>query len=150
MVAGGDARVKLAAEARTACTKGDYDAALGALSSLKAGVEGAEDVAWVSENAAAVKAAAEAARAAGATAPARPRFFPRVTNLKWRVDVSISTSSLERVMKPSVMMEWTLDDGRVKTFEMDVAQFEKLRYDVARLLRNMQEIERHPIMRIVD
>ena len=114
------------------------------------GVEGAEDVAWVSENAAAVKAAAEAARAAGATAPARPRFFPRVTNLKWRVDVSISTSSLERVMKPSVMMEWTLDDGRVKTFEMDVAQFEKLRYDVARLLRNMQEIERHPIMRIVD
>ena len=33
---------------------------------------------------------------------------------------------------------------------MDVPQFEKLRYDVARLLRSMQEVERHPIMRIVD
>lgn len=53
-------------------------------------------------------------------------------------------------MKPSVMMEWTLSTGDVKTFEMNVEQFTKLRYDTARLLRTMQEIERHPIMRIVD
>ena len=70
--------------------------------------------------------------------------------MKWRVDVSISTSSLDKIMKPSVMVELSLSDGSIKTFEMDVDQFQKLRYDTARLLRQMQEIERHPIMRIVD
>jgi len=50
----------------------------------------------------------------------------------------------------SVMVELSLSDGSIKTFEMDVDQFQKLRYDTARLLRQMQEIERHPIMRIVD
>ena len=73
-----------------------------------------------------------------------------VAGMKWRVDVSISTSSLDKIMKPSVMVELSLSDGSIKTFEMDVDQFQKLRYDTARLLRQMQEIERHPIMRIVD
>jgi hypothetical protein len=150
--AGGvEKRVKLAAGARTACAKGDYEGALSALAGLKAGLERSEDVAWVERNVDSVRAAADAARADGAAATSkRPRFFPRLANVEWRVDVSISTSSLERVMKPSVCMVWTLDDGSIKTFEMDVPQFEKLRYDVARLLRSMQEVERHPIMRIVD
>ena len=41
-----------------------------------------------------------------------------------------------------------LSDGRVKTFEVSVEQFHKLRYNVAKVLRDMQELERHPIMRI--
>ncbi|KAH8073424.1 hypothetical protein JL721_2716 [Aureococcus anophagefferens] len=111
----------LAAEARQACTTGQFDASLAALATLRGGLRDAADIAWVKENEAA-----------------------------WRVDVSISTSSLDKIMKPSVMVELSLSDGSIKTFEMDVDQFQKLRYDTARLLRQMQEIERHPIMRIVD
>ena len=145
-------RCGLASEARQACAKGSYDEALSALAGLKSSVRDSEDVAWVKANEAEVQALAASSRGAAAAraGPARPEFFPRIAGVKWRVDVSISTSSLERVMKPSVMMEWTLSTGDVKTFEMNVEQFTKLRYDTARLLRTMQEIERHPIMRIVD
>ena len=137
----------LAAEARQAGTTGQFDASLAALATLRGGLRDAADIAWVKENEAAVRARAAACPGRD---PARPEFFPRIANMKWRVDVSISTSSLDKIMKPSVMVELSLSDGSIKTFEMDVDQFQKLRYDTARLLRQMQEIERHPIMRIVD
>ena len=142
-----ETKCALAAEARQACTTGQFDASLAALATLRGGLRDAADIAWVKENEAAVRARAAACPGRD---PARPEFFPRIANMKWRVDVSISTSSLDKIMKPSVMVELSLSDGSIKTFEMDVDQFQKLRYDTARLLRQMQEIERHPIMRIVD
>lgn len=175
-----DKKAKLAGDARAACNKGDFEAAQSALADLKTEVRGdADDLAWVIANQGAVREAAEASAAAEGDAEQRTQFFPRIVarqrgparesgtwgfrgplashtaspaqvDMKWRVDVSISTSHLERVMKPSVMIELTLSDGTIKSFEMNVEQFQKLRYDTARMLRNMQEIERHPIMRIVD
>jgi hypothetical protein len=142
-----ETKCALAAEARQACTTGQFDASLAALATLRGGLRDAADIAWVKENEAAVRARAAACPGRD---PARPEFFPRIANMKGRVDVSISTSSLDKIMKPSVMVELSLSDGSIKTFEMDVDQFQKLRYDTARLLRQMQEIERHPIMRIVD
>jgi len=76
--------------------------------------------------------------------------FPRLDALKWRVDVTISSSSLLRVFRPNVMMQMTLSDGRIKTFDVPFEQFHQLRYNVAKVLREMQELERHPIMRIAD
>jgi len=74
--------------------------------------------------------------------------FPRLDGLEWRVDVTISSSSLLRVFRPSITMQMALSDGRIKTFEVSVDQFHQLRYNVAKVLRDMQELERHPIMRI--
>jgi len=48
------------------------------------------------------------------------------------------------------MMRLELSDGTSRTFEMPVDQFHKLRYGVARVLRTMHEIERNPIMRLID
>jgi len=142
-----DAKVALAAAARTAVDRGRYEDATEAMAGLEASARGdADDVAWVRHHAALVEAAA----GAGGEAPGRPEFFPRLRGARWRVDVSISNSSLDRVMRPSVSMEWTLSDGRVETFEMSVDQFQRLRYDTAKQLRTMQETERHPIWRIVD
>ena len=42
----------------------------------------------------------------------------------------------------------SLSDGSIKTFEVSVEQFHQLRYNTAKVLRDMQELERHPIMRI--
>ena len=44
--------------------------------------------------------------------------LPGVDVFKWRVDVAISTSALKQVLKPSVLMEVTLSDGRIHTFEV--------------------------------
>lgn len=74
--------------------------------------------------------------------------FPRLDSLHWRVDVAISSSSLLRVFRPSIVMQMALSDGRLRTFDVAIEQFHQLRYNVAKVLRNMQELERHPIMRI--
>ena len=42
-------------------------------------------------------------------------------------------------MRPTVTMEWTLDDGAVKTFEMSVHQYQKVRYDTAKALGAMED-----------
>jgi hypothetical protein len=59
--------------------------------------------------------------------------FPRLDALRWRVDVSISSSSLSRVMQPAILMEMTLGDGTIRTFEVPVDQFHDLRFNVAKV-----------------
>ena len=44
--------------------------------------------------------------------------FPSLVNTRWRVDITICSSALARVMKPSVLMEFTLSTGEVQTFEV--------------------------------
>jgi COMM domain containing 5 len=70
--------------------------------------------------------------------------FPRLDGLHWRVDVTISSSSLLRVFRPNIVMQMELSDGRMKTFDVSIEQFHQLRYNVAKILREMQELERHP------
>lgn len=43
-----------------------------------------------------------------------------------------------------------LDDGTIRTFEVSVEQFNQLRYNVAKVLNDMQTLERHPIIKIVN
>ena len=68
----------------------------------------------------------------------------------WRVDVTICNGSLAKIMRPSVMMQLVLGDGRIHTFEVSLEQLNQLRYGVAKLLHDMRVMERHPIMRITD
>jgi hypothetical protein len=76
--------------------------------------------------------------------------FPVLRRLRWRVDVVISTGSLGRVMKPVLMLQMILNDATVKTFEVSVEQFNQLRFGAAKVLQDMQLLERHPILRIVN
>jgi len=59
--------------------------------------------------------------------------FPGLADLRWRVDVTISTSDAKRVMQPSILMQMALANGEQYTFDMPVAQFHKLRYNVAKV-----------------
>ena len=43
-----------------------------------------------------------------------------------------------------------LKDGSIKTFEVSVEQFNQLRYSVAKVLHDMQTVERHPIIKLVN
>lgn len=76
--------------------------------------------------------------------------FPRLRSFRWRVDVTISSSSLSRILKPSIMMQMCLSNGVRKTFQLSVEQFSQIRYGVAKVLLDMQTLDRHPIMRIVN
>ncbi|XP_064404733.1 COMM domain-containing protein 5-like isoform X2 [Halichondria panicea] len=43
--------------------------------------------------------------------------LPKMDSVRWRIDVTISNSSLHRVLEPSILMEMTLSNGAIKTFE---------------------------------
>jgi hypothetical protein len=77
-----------------------------------------------------------------------PRFSQYLTNMRWRIDVTISSSSLNRVMRPSILMELTLNDGSVELFDVPLEEFHKLRYSCAKALSAMGAIESHPVLRI--
>lgn len=64
--------------------------------------------------------------------------YPHFESLRWRLDVTISNSNLKRVLKPSVVLSFTLSDGRIKYMECSVDKFHELRFNVSRVLREMQ------------
>ncbi|CAH3035826.1 unnamed protein product [Porites lobata] len=76
--------------------------------------------------------------------------LPSLDSLRWRVDVAISTSSLSRVLEPSVLMEMKLSDGKIHTFEVPLSKFHELRYNVAYVLKEMEEVEKKNILKIQD
>jgi len=83
--------------------------------------------------------------AAAASSTAR-NSLAGIADVQWRVDVAVSTTALSRVFRPSIIMQLTLTDGTIKTFECSVDKFHELRYAVAKLLKSMQDLEQHPTL----
>ena len=75
---------------------------------------------------------------------------PRLASTRWRVDVAISTSSLQKCLKPSVLMQLGLSDGKLKNFELPLEKFNELRFNVAKALRAVQDLEAHPLIRVIN
>jgi hypothetical protein len=73
---------------------------------------------------------------------------PALASFDWRVDVTISTSSVDRVLKPTILVRLSTSDGKQKTFEMSVKKFHELRYHVSNVLNEMDAVEKHPILKI--
>ncbi|XP_019938265.1 COMM domain-containing protein 5 [Paralichthys olivaceus] len=76
--------------------------------------------------------------------------LPTIEDFKWRVDVAISTSSLSRALQPSVLMQMKLSDGSLSRFEVPVSKFQELRYNVALILKEMNNLEKRSILKIQD
>lgn len=75
--------------------------------------------------------------------------IPHLHRFKWRVDITISSSTVQKIFRPTLLVTLIDTNGNMKTFEMSVQQFHGLRYKVAKALLAMQEVERHPIIRII-
>ncbi len=82
-------------------------------------------------------------------AVSRRSRLPTMRSLRWRVDVTLSSNVLARVMEPSVLLRLELSDGSVRTLELSVEAFDKLRHSVASVLKRMRRVESHPIMAVV-
>lgn len=74
----------------------------------------------------------------------------KLERLRWRIDVTISSSSLSRIMRPNILVQIVLKDGRARTFHLSIEEFSQLRYNVAKVLHAIQTLERHPIMKIIN
>uniref|UniRef100_A0A8K9X081 COMM domain-containing protein 5 n=1 Tax=Oncorhynchus mykiss TaxID=8022 RepID=A0A8K9X081_ONCMY len=78
-----------------------------------------------------------------------PRL-PSLKDFRWRVDVAISTSSLARALQPSILMQMKLSDGKAHRFEVPVSKFQELRYNVALILKEMNDLEKRSVLNIQD
>ena len=78
----------------------------------------------------------------------RASWFNTVINVRWRVDVTISTSVMQRVFKPILLLQMELSNGTIRTFEVSLQQFHELRLACATVLNDMNYIANHPIMLI--
>lgn len=76
--------------------------------------------------------------------------LPGFSSLDWRVDVTISTTQLQRVLKPSVIFQLTTTDGKITTFEASIEKFHQFRYNVASLLAACQNVENHPTLQRIQ
>lgn len=76
--------------------------------------------------------------------------LPTLLDFKWRVDVSISTSSLARALQPSVLMQMKLSDESLQSFEVPMSKFQELRYNAALILKEMNDLEKRNILQIQD
>eukprot|EP01091_Cochliopodium_minus_P005102 TRINITY_DN15082_c0_g1_i1.p1 TRINITY_DN15082_c0_g1~~TRINITY_DN15082_c0_g1_i1.p1 ORF type:complete len:206 (+),score=51.69 TRINITY_DN15082_c0_g1_i1:55-672(+) len=74
--------------------------------------------------------------------------YPTIEEMDWRVDVTISTGSMSRVLKPSILMQLDLSDGNKTLFQLNLEKFQELRYQVANVLKEMQNIEANPILKL--
>ncbi|KAK7869319.1 hypothetical protein R5R35_012882 [Gryllus longicercus] len=82
--------------------------------------------------------------------PRRETFFNKVchntynsklTRLRWRIDITISSSILSRVLEPCICIEMILSNGSVIVFELSMAKFHYLRYNVATVLKEMESLQ---------
>lgn len=85
-----------------------------------------------------------------AVASRQDPHLPSLETFRWRVDVTISTSSLARALKPSILMQMKLSDGSLQHFEVPVSKFQELRYNVALILKEMNDLEKRSVLRIQD
>ncbi|KAL7979514.1 hypothetical protein Chor_004672 [Crotalus horridus] len=59
-------------------------------------------------------------------------------------------NSLARALQPSILMQLKLSDGSTHRFEVSVAKFQELRYNIALILKEMNDLEKRSILKIQD
>ena len=73
--------------------------------------------------------------------------MPTLDEVRWRLDVIISSSSLQVVLRPQLTLQCTLSDGSAHAFHVSRQHFNELRYTAASCLKAMDDLEaRHPAL----
>jgi len=65
--------------------------------------------------------------------------LPALEQLRWRVDILLSTSAVSRVLRPAVLLQCTLSDGSVHSMEASLREFHQLRQATAEALHCMDQ-----------
>ncbi|XP_066999123.1 COMM domain-containing protein 5 isoform X2 [Anabrus simplex] len=74
-------------------------------------------------------------------------FYLKLENLKWQVDITISSSVLSRVLEPSIRFEMILNNGRRCIFEVSISKFHELRFSVASVLKEIESLEKRKFLK---
>ena len=81
------------------------------------------------------------------------KMRPQYSTLKcvsWRVDVSISTSSLSRTLEPTIILQMHMSNDQKISFEMTIHSFHLLRFNVAFVLKEIEDLLNRPTLKLPD
>jgi len=78
----------------------------------------------------------------------RIRAPSRMLDFRWRVDVSLSTNSLAKVLKPEVLLLMRTSTDTFQ-FHLSVKQFTELRRSTAALLRDLQALDQYVFIKSI-
>jgi len=76
--------------------------------------------------------------------------FETIDEFRWRIDVGISTTNLNRSLQPSILVDLTTSKNKKHIFEMSKEKFHLLRHSVAEILSNIQQIEKRSVFKVED
>ena len=62
----------------------------------------------------------------------------------------ISTSSLMRTLEPSVLLKLKLSNGNKVSLELNIKKFHILRYNIATILKEIDDVENRQIFKLFD
>jgi hypothetical protein len=79
----------------------------------------------------------------------RPQYN-KIKMFQWRIDVSISTSALCRTLEPAIIVKIKLSDGSIKVFEMSIKKFHLLRFNIATILKEIEDLEGRQMFKLCD
>ncbi|KAG8144595.1 hypothetical protein E2320_013077 [Naja naja] len=68
--------------------------------------------------------------------------LPTMEDFRWRLSC--------RALQPSILMQLKISDGSTHRFEVPVAKFQELRYNIALILKEMNDLEKRSILKIQD
>ncbi|CAF1032112.1 unnamed protein product [Brachionus calyciflorus] len=76
--------------------------------------------------------------------------YPRIESLNWRVDIAISTSSVGRGLLSTIVVRMSLSNGEIISYEVNIQMFHQLRYNVALVLKEMDDLLSRQTFRLAD
>lgn len=76
--------------------------------------------------------------------------YPSIASINWRIDVSISSSSVSRGLMPTIAIAMQLSDGKILTFEMNLQMFHLLRFNLSLVLKEICDIQNKQIFKLTD
>lgn len=77
-------------------------------------------------------------------------LIPSLVSTSWRVDVILSSSSINNVMQPFVILRIKLSDGSYHSIEMNINSFHELRFRVAEALHSMNKLQSNYLFTLRD
>jgi hypothetical protein len=74
--------------------------------------------------------------------------LPSLVDVAWRTDVAIASDGMARVLQPSILMSVATSDGEKRTFACSPEAIEQLRFGIASLLAEMNQVESLQILKV--
>ncbi|XP_017858783.1 PREDICTED: COMM domain-containing protein 5 [Drosophila arizonae] len=71
---------------------------------------------------------------------------PKMLDMQWRINISLG-STMAQLDKPTIVLHFKLNNGEHRTLELPLSMFQRLRFNVATMLSELQSLQNRPVLK---